>query len=257
MTQESAPSTSLLILDGDAQAGFLRDRLNRRGVNCMMTQDSVNATLLFRRQRPPACLIGLADGNDPLWKTVEEWRRLDPTAKIAVWVKTPSENTQRRAQALGCAAHVPKTGALEQDAATVETSLSAWIPLDLGARGKGRILVVDDEEVVRKLLERFFSSKGFEVFCAGNGEEALRLVKRERPHLMLLDIRMPGMDGVEVLKAVRGIDSTLTVIMVTANNDLAVARETIQSGASDYIVKPFDINYLETTVMAKIFLATT
>ncbi|HRY30474.1 MAG TPA: response regulator [Elusimicrobiota bacterium] len=121
---------------------------------------------------------------------------------------------------------------------------------------KGRVLVVDDEPVVRKVLERFLRSKGLSVSVAEGGVEALSLVKKERPHIMLLDLWMPKMNGIEVLKAVREIDREIAVIISTANADVDIARKTMEMGACDYIIKPFDLPYLETALSARLLMLT-
>ena len=114
----------------------------------------------------------------------------------------------------------------------------------------GRILVVDDEGPVREVLSEYFTSQGYTVDEAPNGDEALATIRRNRPDLVLLDIRMPGIDGVEVLRRIRKLDGTLSVIMVTANEDVTLARETLELGAFDYVAKPFDYEYLDRTVSA-------
>ncbi len=114
----------------------------------------------------------------------------------------------------------------------------------------GRILVVDDEAPVREVLSEYFTSQGYTVDEAPNGDEALATIRRDRPDLVLLDIRMPGIDGVEVLRRIRKLDGTLSVIMVTANEDVTLARETLELGAFDYVAKPFDYEYLDRTVSA-------
>ena len=116
----------------------------------------------------------------------------------------------------------------------------------------GRILIVDDESEVRDVLSEFFSSQGYAITTAGSGAEALASVHRERPDLVLLDMRMPGMDGVEVLKRVREHDATIGVIMITANEDVELARRTLELGAFDYVAKPFDFSYLERAVVTAV-----
>lgn len=116
----------------------------------------------------------------------------------------------------------------------------------------GRILIVDDEAPVREVLSEYFSSQGYAVETASSGRDALATVRRQRPDLVLLDLRMDGMDGLETLRQLQGIDADLPVIMVTANEDAAVARETLRLGAFDYVAKPFDFTYLERTVTAGI-----
>jgi DNA-binding response OmpR family regulator len=115
-----------------------------------------------------------------------------------------------------------------------------------------RVLVVDDEPDFIELLREFLTAKGYEVIAASNGEEALRKVKEDRPHLILLDVRMPKMNGLEVLKQVREIDHEVGVIMVTAVNEEETGRQALKMGAFDYITKPLDLKYLERSLWYKI-----
>jgi DNA-binding response OmpR family regulator len=115
-----------------------------------------------------------------------------------------------------------------------------------------RILVVDDEEDICSTLADFLNEKGYEVFTAVTGEAALRLLKESRPHIMLLDIRMPGMDGIEILRQIRKIDSEVGVIMITAFHDIDIAQEALKLGASDFVTKPIDMPYLDTSIRVKI-----
>jgi DNA-binding response OmpR family regulator len=126
--------------------------------------------------------------------------------------------------------------------------LPAWIVEDV----MPRVLVVDDEPDFIELLREFLTAKGYEVIAASNGEEALRKVKEERPHLILLDVRMPKMNGLEVLKQVREIDHEVGVIMVTAVNEEETGRQALKLGAFDYITKPLDLKYLERSLWYKI-----
>ncbi|MBI2493916.1 MAG: response regulator [Candidatus Rokubacteria bacterium] len=114
----------------------------------------------------------------------------------------------------------------------------------------GRILVVDDEEPVREVLTEYFGAQGYAVEAVASGADALAAVKRGRPDLVLLDVRMPGIDGVETLRRLRGLDGGVAVIMVTANEDVGLARETLKIGAFDYVAKPFDFAYLDRAVAA-------
>ena len=115
-----------------------------------------------------------------------------------------------------------------------------------------KLLIVEDEPDVLRYLKAFFESKNFEVFTANSGEEAIQIVKQARPHIVLLDIIMPGMGGIAALKEIKQIDPAIGVIMATAVYDEETARETIEAGAYDYVTKPFDFQYLETTVLIKL-----
>ncbi|MFI5338600.1 MAG: response regulator [Candidatus Methylomirabilales bacterium] len=119
-----------------------------------------------------------------------------------------------------------------------------------------RVLVVDDEPAIVDLLREFLAAKGYEVLTASEGEEALRKVKEERPHLILLDVRLPKMGGLEVLKRVREIDHEAGVIMVTAVNEEETGNQALQMGAFDYITKPLDFQYLERSLWVKLQMMT-
>jgi DNA-binding response OmpR family regulator len=95
------------------------------------------------------------------------------------------------------------------------------------------------------VLCEYFESQGFGVEGAPDGEAALAALGRLRPDLVLLDVRMPGIDGVEVLRRIRRADPDVPVIMVTANEDVALAKEMLKLGAFDYEAKPFDFSYLD------------
>lgn len=115
-----------------------------------------------------------------------------------------------------------------------------------------KILVVDDEIEACNALKEFLDTKGYEVCTAQDGKTALDKVRELRPQLVLLDMIMPGMHGIEVLQGIKKIDPNIGVIMVTVVTDEAKAKKTLQLGAYDYITKPVDLNYLDTVVMVKI-----
>ena len=106
------------------------------------------------------------------------------------------------------------------------------------------ILVVDDEESVRRSFDVIFRDD-YEVLTVPDGERALAKVQDLMPNLMFLDIRMPGMGGLEVLAEVRRIDEDLEVVVVTAVSDVATAIEAMKLGAFSYIIKPFDVSAIQ------------
>jgi DNA-binding NtrC family response regulator len=107
-----------------------------------------------------------------------------------------------------------------------------------------RILVVDDErDIVDTLTEHFETT--YDVAAALDGAHAIKLVRKKRPDLILLDLRMPGLGGLDVLKAVKQIDPKVPVVVITGNADVDVAAEAIAQGAFSYVPKPFDFAYLD------------
>ncbi len=117
---------------------------------------------------------------------------------------------------------------------------------------KGRILIVDDEKDITDFLAAFFRMKDYQPDVAHSGPEAIEKLKDFKPHIVLLDVRMPEMDGIETLREIRKIDPDVGVIMVTAVQEISIGREALKLGAADFVTKPIDLEYLETTVMVKI-----
>lgn len=105
-----------------------------------------------------------------------------------------------------------------------------------------KILVVDDEHLIRWSLEQNLRKQGYEVITAGSGEDALKMAREEQPDLMLLDIQLPGISGMEVLEKVKEMDEDIVVIMLTAYGGLETAVKAMRLGAYDYINKPFNLD---------------
>jgi DNA-binding NtrC family response regulator len=107
-----------------------------------------------------------------------------------------------------------------------------------------RILIVDDEPLIVEVLKEHLRA-AYDVETVLSGADALDAVTRQRPDVVLLDINMPRMNGVEVLKTLKRMDGTIEVIIVTANEKIALAGETLKCGAFGYVPKPFDFRYLD------------
>lgn len=114
----------------------------------------------------------------------------------------------------------------------------------------GRVLVVDDDPNVSTTLRDLLVELGYVVKNAVRGTEALQLVPVFEPDVVLLDLQMPGMSGVDVLDHLHRDDPALPVIIVTGNEDEEVARRTLRGGAFDYVSKPFTIEVLARVVAA-------
>ncbi len=111
---------------------------------------------------------------------------------------------------------------------------------------KNKILLVDDEEIMLKYLSRFLIKKGFDISTAMNGNEALEQIKEQDFIVVLLDVLMPGMDGIETLREIKKIKPMTEVIMLTGHASVQVAMQGMKLGAFDYLIKPFDQDKLLT-----------
>ena len=114
-----------------------------------------------------------------------------------------------------------------------------------------KILTVDDELGIDSFFYEFFTARNYEVFNAQSGKEALEIVKKEHPRIILLDIKMRGMNGIETLEKIREIDKDAAVIMVTGVKDDDTMQKAKELGADDYITKPLSLEYLDKVVLLK------
>ena len=121
---------------------------------------------------------------------------------------------------------------------------------------KGRILVVDDEKLIRWSLEQNLTREGYEVVSAEYGKEALSRAESEIVDLVLLDVRLPDISGVDVLKGVKKVNSDIPVIMITADDAVKTAISCMKGGAYDYVIKPFDFEELKIMVEKSLETAT-
>jgi two-component system nitrogen regulation response regulator GlnG len=112
-----------------------------------------------------------------------------------------------------------------------------------------KLLLIDDETDVQYSFQRIFDSPEVELTTASSGEEALRLLSKTKPDLVIMDVRMGGMNGLETLRRIRQIDSKLLVILMTAYGTTQTAIEAMKLGAYDYLLKPFDVPKLKDLVM--------
>jgi two-component system, response regulator, stage 0 sporulation protein F len=112
----------------------------------------------------------------------------------------------------------------------------------------GKILIVDDQFGIRVLLQEVLDREGYEIFQAANGPAALAIVKEHSPDLILLDMKIPGMDGLEILRNIRKMGADTKVIMMTAYGELDLIQEAMEMGALAHFTKPFDIDELRQAV---------
>ena len=110
------------------------------------------------------------------------------------------------------------------------------------------ILIVDDQPGIRMLLKEVFAMEGFRTLTAGSGKEAMAVFDRERPDLVLLDMKIPGMDGIEILKRMKQECERVQVVMMTAYGELDLMEEAKTWGAVRHFTKPFDVFELRETV---------
>jgi DNA-binding response OmpR family regulator len=110
------------------------------------------------------------------------------------------------------------------------------------------VLVVDDEEYVRELLKTFLTETGYQVIVASHGEEALELAKKERPQVIILDVKMPGIDGIETCRRLKSDEGTGVIPVIVATALRETLPEVLDAGANDFVTKPFHLTELLTRI---------
>jgi two-component system response regulator (stage 0 sporulation protein F) len=115
-----------------------------------------------------------------------------------------------------------------------------------------KLLIVDDQYGIRVLLNEVFQKEGYKTYQASNGERALAIVKEDRPDLVLLDMKIPGMDGIEILKRLKAMDKGIQVIIMTAYGELDMIQQAKDLGALTHFAKPFDIDEIREAVKAEL-----
>jgi putative two-component system response regulator len=137
--------------------------------------------------------------------------------------------------------HLERSDSLHGESGDLqEQHVSSMVPSD----GPITILVVDDEEPVRATIGRYLEQQGYEVAMAVTGEQALGIVRRQKITGMLLDVNLPAMNGIELVPQLLAIEPALAILMLTAVNDATTATLCMQRGATDYLVKPVDLEHL-------------
>ena len=113
---------------------------------------------------------------------------------------------------------------------------------------KAKILIIDDEKDIGWLFSKILTEEGYQVLIALDGQTGISIIKKEKPDLVILDLKLPGMDGIEILREIRRFDKDLCVIILTGYKDVKSAVEAMKLGAYDYLAKPVDIEKLKTHI---------
>ncbi len=104
---------------------------------------------------------------------------------------------------------------------------------------KPRILIIDDDEGIRNLIASILSNDQYQIEQAENGHQALEIFHTFQPHIIILDVIIPEMSGIDILNEIRKIDNQVKIIMISGWHDLGIVKESIELGATDFITKPF------------------
>jgi len=238
----------ILVVDDDlAIRDLLYDALTKEGYQVKTVANGTEAIEAVRQQSPDLILLDFKMAGKDGLETLKGIKDVSAKIKIIILTGMSDEALEKEARLLGASGFLRKSLGINIIARAVNEALGA-----AREHRENKILVIDDDPQIRSLIQDFLVKKGFDVITAASGEEGLQKYKSEKPILILLDIKLPGMDGLLVLHHIREIDKDVGVIMITGEKDEELFEEAKKRGAYEYIVKPFDLEYLETCVLVRV-----
>lgn len=260
-------ATILVIDDERMICDLMRAVLAAHGHDVLVATSGPEGLDLFRQRKPRFTLLDL---RMPLMDGIEvlqQIRKMDSQTGVIMLTGAGTDALEIRARGLGVTDFLRKGLPLERLLAVMERALQQ----PTGSTGKPRtgeereeipaespkgesILVVDDEAQVRGLLSRFLTQQGYHVRVAPDGQTAVTLVAEAPPRLVILDINMPGMDGLDVMRALQGMNYTGGILGLTASPE-DLRQEMLDLGGVDVMGKPIDLEKLLLAVQVGCLLA--
>lgn len=249
---------SILCVDDDPEVlDLLKEHFALQGFIVLTATNGVEACLQVKRWAPKAVILDLLIPRLGGIGTLRRIREFNPRIPVIFVSDTVEALDLIREAGLEVAGAFAKP--LDPERISIAlASVNVTPPGELAAEPsatasprqapKSRILLVDDQQLFRQMLAEHLDGEGFEVFEAGSGEEALQELPRARPQVVLLDMLMPGMSGLEAMREIKAVNPETRVVMVTAVEDLDTARGALVAGASDYVTKPFSLQYLNSVL---------
>jgi len=259
--------TVLVVDDELVMRELLYNVLTKNNFKVITAPNGEEGVKMLERERPGLAILDLMMPGINGLEAFVRMRQIDPQIEVIILTGANIDDLETQARKLGVSEVLRKGVGVELFLKSVNYVLEKRKAKSGQTRVKikGKILVVDDEPEIRFMLEKFFARQGYTVLTAGSGEEAVKAVTehaavkseedKKTPFIILMDIRMPGMDGLIALDKIKHLDKKIPVIMISGLNDDQSTREAMRLGAYDYIMKPFNMEYLEMVVMTKILLA--
>lgn len=249
----------VLVADDDPDVrGVIAEYLTTRGLDVIQAANGLEALLQVKRGAPKAVVLDVQMPRLGGLEAIPRIRAFDPSIVIVVITGDVDAGLQEQARKRGASAVLAKPVALPELAAAVAApevtipSTPARAPTPPAATSAAKpgsgILIVDDDHSVSDVLLDLLSTKGYHARAVYDAASALREVVARAPDIILLDINMPGLSGIEALPAIRAVAPRTVVIMVSGTTDSEVARRALAYGAFDYVAKPIDITYLAQSI---------
>jgi len=225
----------LLVDDEKEFVESLSERLSLRKLKADIAYDGEQALEALKKEKPDVMVLDLRmPGIDGL-EVLREVKKKHPDIEVIVLTGHGSEEDEKEAERLGASAYLTKPVDLDE-------------LLEVLKKKKLKVLLVDDEkEFVESLSERL-ELRNLKAAVAYDGERALKMIKKEKPDVMVLDLRMPGIDGIEVLRRAKKKHPDMPIVVLTGHGTEEDEKEAFRLGASAYLRKPVDIDHLVGTL---------
>ena len=248
----------ILIVDDEVHIReLLRKALSREGFEVVSVPSAEQSLEIIFKEPFDLLLLDVRLAGESGLSVLKKVREFQRDVPIVIYSGALTSELEQEARLAGANEVLSKDMDILQLVAQIKRMAKVRERIFQGPIGqeKKSLLIVDDEEGARRVLREFFKRKGFDIFEAESGEQALQLIRSKNVSVVLLDMRMPGMDGLETLKKILEINPRLGVVMATAEQDDEKIKRAIELGAYSYVLKPFDFAYLELVVMSKLKIA--
>lgn len=262
-------ATILVINEQQLLCDLLGAEFSQHGHKVYTSVTGKEGIELFRQRRPRLTFLDLQLPDMNGIEALKKIREIDSNAAVLILTGAASDYMDDQARELGITDFLGKGVPFETlmkkiQQAPPQQSTPVASPPPRSAKavsklfeapGQRTVLIVDDEAPIRDLLTQFLPTRGIRVLTAQDGLAALAMAESERPHFIVLDIHMPGMNGVEVLRKLRAKNYEGVIMMLTSIQDGKLLKEALDLGAVDIVGKPFDLEHLALAIQASMVLA--
>ena len=264
--RKATDMATILVVDDERMiCDLMRTVLSRHGHLVVTAAGGREALELFQQHRPRITLLDLRMPEMDGIAVLKQIRAMEPQASVIVLTGATSDSLEYQALEMGVTDFLRKGLSLNvlertlaralQPPVTAATLPSPGARAPVGAEESASILVVDDEQMVLDMLKQYLTGEGYQVRTAGDGGPALALVEREQPQMIILDLNMPGLNGIAVLRQLRAMQYRGGTILLTGSEDEKLLLEALDLGSMDVIGKPIDLERLLLSVQVGLALS--
>lgn len=198
---------------------------------------------IIRRKKPNVILLNINIAGEDSFEILSKIKAVDPIVDIIMFAEQGDVKLAERALQMGACSYVVKSDSISETAKkAIDAAHKSMISVH--AKPDMNILVVDDSKMDTAIVEKYLTSENYNCFVINDAREVLRAVRSVKPQLIFLDIVMPGIDGIELLKQIKAVEEGIKIVMISGISDTQICSEAIRSGASGYITKPFSLQQL-------------